>query len=68
MGWVAQLFDDALASGTTVSTDLHDWDGVNPHHRVFALRSDLVFLSTAALGERRDESCAPSWTKAARRP
>ncbi|MGK5027516.1 carbohydrate kinase family protein [Janthinobacterium sp. RB2R34] len=54
MGWVAQLFDDALASGTTVSTDLHDWDGVNPHHRVFALRSDLVFLSTAALGERRD--------------
>lgn len=55
MGWVAHLYDDALASGTTVSTDLHDWDGVNPHHRVFALRSDLVFLSTAALGERRDE-------------
>lgn len=55
MGWVAHLFDDALASGTTVSTDLHDWDGVNPHHRVFALRSDLVFLSTAALKERRDE-------------
>lgn len=55
MAWVAHLYDDALASGTTVSTDLHDWDGVNPHHRVFALRSDLVFLSTAALGERRDE-------------
>ena len=54
MAWVAHLYDDALASGTTVSTDLHDWDGVNPHHRVFALRSDLVFLSTAALGERRD--------------
>ena len=54
MGWVAHLFDDAQVSGTTVSTDLHDWDGVNPHHRVFALRSDLVFLSTAALGERRD--------------
>ena len=55
MAWVAHLYDDAVASGTTVSTDLHDWDGVNPHHRVFALRSDLVFLSTAALGERRDE-------------
>ena len=54
MAWVAHLYDDALASGTTVSTDLHDWDGVNPHHRVCALRSDLVFLSTAALGERRD--------------
>lgn len=54
MAWVAHLYDDALASGATVSTDLHDWDGVNPHHRVFALRSDLVFLSTAALGERRD--------------
>ena len=55
MAWVAHLYDDAVASGTTVSTDLHDWDGLNPHHRVFALRSDLVFLSTAALGERRDE-------------
>ena len=55
MGWVAQLFDDALDSGTTVSTDLHDWDGVNPHHQVFALRADLVFLSTAALGQRRDD-------------
>ncbi|MGK5032006.1 carbohydrate kinase family protein [Janthinobacterium sp. MDT1-19] len=52
MGWVAALFDDALVCGTTVSTDLHDWDGVNPHHQVFALRADLVFLSTAALGER----------------
>jgi sugar/nucleoside kinase (ribokinase family) len=55
MGWVAELFDDAQACGTTVSTDLHDWDGVNPHHKVFALRADLVFLSTAALGERRDD-------------
>lgn len=55
MSWVAHLYDDARACGTTVSTDLHDWDGVNPHHQVFALRSDLVFLSTAALGERRDE-------------
>ena len=52
MGWVAELFDDAHMCGTTVSTDLHDWDGVNPHHRTFALRADLVFLSTAALGER----------------
>ncbi|MNT31317.1 5-dehydro-2-deoxygluconokinase [compost metagenome] len=55
MGWVAELFDDAQVCGTTVSTDLHDWDGVNPHHKVFALRADLVFLSTAALGERRDD-------------
>ncbi|MEG2031064.1 MAG: PfkB family carbohydrate kinase [Janthinobacterium sp.] len=55
MGWVAALFDDAQACGTTVSTDLHDWDGVNPHHKAFALRADLVFLSTAALGERRDD-------------
>jgi len=55
MGWAAHLFDDALAAGVTVSTDLHDWDGVNAHHRVFALHADLVFLSTAALGPRRDE-------------
>lgn len=54
MGWVADLYDDALLCGTTVSTDLHDWDGLNPHHQVFALRSDLVFLSTAALGQRTE--------------
>lgn len=35
--------------GVTVSTDLHDWDGVNPYHEPFALAADLVFLSAAAL-------------------
>ena len=54
MGWVAALFDDAQVCGTTVSTDLHDWDGINPHHKMFALRADLVFLSTAALAERTE--------------
>ena len=37
------------ASGPTISTDLHDWDGVNPYHEPFALAADLVFLSAAAL-------------------
>ncbi|MDT0573217.1 adenosine kinase [Streptomyces sp. DSM 3412] len=37
--------------GVTVSTDLHDWDGVNPYHEPFALASDLVFLSAAALAD-----------------
>lgn len=36
-------------AGGTVSTDLHDWDGVNPYHEPFALAADLVFLSAAAL-------------------
>lgn len=54
MDWVANLYDDAAALGVTVSTDLHDWDGANPHHLPFALRSDLVFLSAGALGARRD--------------
>ncbi|MEU8248389.1 adenosine kinase [Nonomuraea sp. NPDC048916] len=35
--------------GVPTSTDLHDWDGVDDHHRDFAQRSDLVFLSSAAL-------------------
>lgn len=35
--------------GTPTSTDLHDWDGVNPYHEDFAHRSDLVFLSATAL-------------------
>ncbi|MBD9727061.1 adenosine kinase [Streptomyces caniscabiei] len=33
----------------TVSTDLHDWDGVDPYHEPFALAADLVFLSAAGL-------------------
>ncbi|MEU9123314.1 carbohydrate kinase family protein [Streptomyces sp. NPDC048506] len=46
------LYDDIEELGIPVSTDLHDWDGLTEHHRDFALRSDLVFLSTAGAGER----------------
>ncbi|MFI0710117.1 carbohydrate kinase family protein [Streptomyces inhibens] len=46
------LYDDIEALGLPVSTDLHDWDGLTDHHREFALRSDVVFLSTAGAGER----------------
>ncbi|MFI6290329.1 carbohydrate kinase family protein [Nonomuraea sp. NPDC050790] len=35
--------------GVSTSTDLHDWDGVNPYHEDFAFRAGLVFLSAAAL-------------------
>ncbi|WP_042383499.1 PfkB family carbohydrate kinase [Streptacidiphilus melanogenes] len=35
--------------GVTLSTDLHDWDGVNPYHEPFAYTSDVVFLSSARL-------------------
>ncbi|MFF8958500.1 carbohydrate kinase family protein [Streptomyces sp. NPDC014894] len=46
------LLDDIEELGVPVSTDLHDWDGLADHHRDFALRSDLVFLSSAGSGER----------------
>ncbi|MFG2755941.1 carbohydrate kinase family protein [Streptomyces wuyuanensis] len=46
------LYDDIAELGVPVSTDLHDWDGVEDHHRDFALRSDVVFLSAAGAGER----------------
>ncbi|MFE3826426.1 carbohydrate kinase family protein [Streptomyces sp. NPDC059092] len=46
------LFDDLEALGVPVSTDLHDWDGLDDYHREFAFRSDLVFLSAAGAGER----------------
>ncbi len=46
------LYDDIQELGVPVSTDLHDWDGLADHHREFALRSDLVFLSAAGAGER----------------
>ncbi|MGW6057290.1 adenosine kinase [Streptomyces sp. NPDC055189] len=37
------------AKGVTVSTDLHNWDGVETYHEAFAYEADLVFLSTTAL-------------------
>ena len=49
--WARELIDDAQALGLPVSTDLHDWDGRTPYYHDFAWRSDLVFLSSAVLGE-----------------
>ncbi|MCD0446064.1 carbohydrate kinase family protein [Glycomyces sp. A-F 0318] len=40
----------AIPDGVTVSTDLHGWDGEDEHQKAFALRADLVTLSTAKLG------------------
>ncbi|HEY0845591.1 MAG TPA: carbohydrate kinase family protein [Noviherbaspirillum sp.] len=54
MHWARDLYDDAHRLQVGTSTDLHDWDGKNPYHRDFALRSDIVFMSTAALGDRVD--------------
>ncbi|MEU7113102.1 carbohydrate kinase family protein [Streptomyces sp. NPDC046182] len=51
MNFARFLYDDIEALGVPVSTDLHDWDGWNDHHREFALRSDLVFLSAAGAGD-----------------
>ncbi|WSC11753.1 PfkB family carbohydrate kinase [Streptomyces brevispora] len=45
------LYDDIESLGVPVSTDLHDWDGLNEHQREFALRSDLVFFSAATAGD-----------------
>ncbi|MGK5636704.1 carbohydrate kinase family protein [Streptomyces sp. URMC 126] len=55
MDFARHLYDDLEASGRTVSTDLHDWDGDNPHHVEFALRSDVVFLSAANVRGRLAE-------------
>ncbi|MEU6479304.1 carbohydrate kinase family protein [Streptomyces sp. NPDC047017] len=46
------MYEDVHRLGVTSSTDLHDWDGHDPHHRVYALASDYVFLSAAALYDR----------------
>ncbi|TDQ46116.1 carbohydrate kinase family protein [Actinorugispora endophytica] len=50
MDFARFLYDDIEDLGVPVSTDLHDWDGRADHHREFALRSDLVFLSAAGVG------------------
>ncbi|WP_328890364.1 adenosine kinase [Streptomyces sp. NBC_00316] len=38
-------------AGVSISTDLHDWDGVNTYHEAFAYEADVVFLSAAALAD-----------------
>ncbi|MFI9151600.1 carbohydrate kinase family protein [Streptomyces sp. NPDC053367] len=49
------MYEDIHRLGVPCSTDLHDWDGVNPHHLTYALSSDHVFLSAAGLGDRLEE-------------
>lgn len=55
MGHNRDMYDDIRRLGVTSSTDLHDWDGRNPHHRTYALNSDYVFLSAASIHDRLDE-------------
>lgn len=54
-GVTKDMYADIHRLGVPSSTDLHDWDGVNPHHRVYALASDYVFLSAAAIHDRLDD-------------
>ncbi|GIE75943.1 hypothetical protein Aph02nite_18930 [Actinoplanes philippinensis] len=49
--WARHLIPALRAAGVTVSTDLHDWDGDNPHHLDFALGADLVFVSGVQLAD-----------------
>ncbi|MFF9643905.1 carbohydrate kinase family protein [Kitasatospora aureofaciens] len=49
------MYADLHRLGRTTSTDLHDWDGENPHHRDYALGSDLVFLSVAGCRGRHEQ-------------
>ncbi|MFD9129566.1 carbohydrate kinase family protein [Kitasatospora sp. NPDC059571] len=49
------MHPDIERLGLTSSTDLHAWDGVAEHHRHYALRADLVFLSAAGCGGRPQE-------------
>ncbi|WP_274564149.1 carbohydrate kinase family protein [Streptomyces spiramyceticus] len=52
VNFARHLLDDIEELRVPVSTDLHDWDGLDDYHREFALRSDLVFLSASGAGER----------------
>jgi acarbose 7IV-phosphotransferase len=55
VGHNRDMYEDIHRLGVTSSTDLHDWDGRNPHHRRYALSSDYVFLSAAAVHDRLEE-------------
>ena len=49
MPWTVAALEEATERGLTTSTDLHDWDGNNAHHRPFAYAADLVFVSGSRL-------------------
>lgn len=49
------MYPDIHRLGLTSSTDLHDWDGANPHHQHYAVNSDLVFLSVAGCRGRHEQ-------------
>ena len=53
--WTRPALREAVASGHSVSTDLNDWDGVNPYHEEFAFAADQVFLSAVGVTERLPE-------------
>ncbi|MEV3860394.1 PfkB family carbohydrate kinase [Streptomyces sp. NPDC050095] len=54
-GVTKDMYADVHRLGVPSSTDLHDWDGENPHHRAYALASDYVFLSAASIHDRLDD-------------
>lgn len=58
MPWTVHALQEATSRGLGTSTDLHDWDGENPHHRPFAEAADVVFVSGSALGDAEDDVVA----------
>lgn len=54
-GVTKDMYTDIHRLGIPSSTDLHDWDGLDPHHRLYALASDYVFLSAAAIHDRLED-------------
>ncbi|MFI7216998.1 carbohydrate kinase family protein [Micromonospora maritima] len=57
MDWAREALP-VLRAATSLSTDLHDWDGDNDYHRPFAEAADLVFVSDVKLGERAGKEAA----------
>ncbi|MDR1449927.1 MAG: carbohydrate kinase family protein [Propionibacteriaceae bacterium] len=51
VNWARHALRQAVGLGRLTSTDLQDWDGLNPHHREFAELADIVFCSAANLAD-----------------
>lgn len=54
MDWARDLLPAlraGLPDGVGLSTDLHDWDGVEAYHRPFAAAAGTVFVSAVRLGD-----------------
>ncbi|WP_417531149.1 carbohydrate kinase family protein [Marinobacter lipolyticus] len=53
LDYTRPILEEAVRLGVPIWTDLHDYDGANPHHQAFIDAADVVFLASDNLPDYR---------------